>query len=881
MRAAAAVGATVVIAAWLAAPAFGGEGFVQGAYLLGSVAAAVAMWVGIHVRRPRTVRPWYWLAWAISAWAAADVVYAAYGWFGHPDPQTSLADVLYLLGYAAVVVGLVQVIRARKPEGDLDALLDATAVGVAALLLAWDLLIRPTIDPASTLLANATLAIYPAADVLVLALLVRLLLDTRLRSAATIMLATALGAWLLADAAYSVLAATDSYSFGGTAWLDQVWLFGMFLMAGAALHPDMAALTDDRAEPRVARPYRLAVGVTCVTVPGLTMAIADLTDHPASAFAFLVATLLLAALVLARSIRLLRQKDAAEAALRSSDRFHRLLAENSADAVLVTDATGVVTAEAPALLELLGYDATSTRGESIFTLIAPDDQAAAAALLDRALSRPGQVLTGELRVAHADQSVRWVEVRAVSLIDDPDVRGVVVNIHDITIRKHMEQELSHQAFHDTLTGLANRALFRDRIEHAVQRTVRTGDEAAVLYLDLDGFKTINDCLGHDTGDSVLTVIAERLLASVRSEDTVARLGGDEFGVLVEPGEDASTRAEAVATRILAALAEPVDVGGTRLSVGASIGVAIGHADSEALLRNADVAMYQAKAAGKRRWVVFDDGMRAAAVERLRIDTDLHSVLERDELALHYQPIVELATGRLTGFEALLRWNHPSLGLLSPDRFIPVAEDNGTIVAIGGWVMATACATAREWQVRHADGDALTMSVNLSPRQLASTGVVDMVREALADSGVPPESVVLELTESYLVHDPDSATARLHELRDLGVRLAVDDFGTGYSSLGYLRQFPVDILKIDRSFVHALTRDDEVPGLIRAVLDLCRTLDLDAVAEGIEQPHQLDQLVSERCRLGQGFLFDRPLSFEAAAALVGGVDVAGVKPAEAR
>jgi len=469
----------------------------------------------------------------------------------------------------------------------------------------------------------------------------------------------------------------------------------------------------------------------------------------------------------------------------------------------------------------------------------------------------------------------------VSLVDDPDVSGVVVNVHDITIRKHMEQELSHQAFHDTLTGLANRALFRDRIEHALQRTARTGDETAVLYIDLDGFKTINDSLGHDTGDAVLSAIGARLVNAVRDEDTVARLGGDEFGVLIEPGEDLAARAATVAERILASLTDPVEVAGTQLTVGASIGVAIGHGDSEAMLRNADVAMYQAKATGKRRWVIFDDGMREAAVERLRLDTDLHGVVDRDELELHYQPIVELATGHLTGFEALLRWNHPTLGMVAPDRFIAIAEDNGTIVTIGAWVVATACRTAKEWQDRRQDPTPLTMSINMSSRQLAGHGVVDMVRTALADSGVPPGAIVLELTESYLIRDPDTAAARLHELRDLGVRLAIDDFGTGYSSLGYLRQFPVDILKIDRSFVHALTLDDAVPGLIRAVLDLCRSLDLDAVAEGIEQPHQLDQLINEQCRLGQGFLFDRPLTRDDAAALVDDGDQVLVRPAEAR
>ncbi len=295
---------------------------------------------------------------------------------------------------------------------------------------------------------------------------------------------------------------------------------------------------------------------------------------------------------------------------------------------------------------------------------------------------------------------------------------------------------------------------------------------------------------------------------------------------------------------------------------------------------AGVAMYQAKATGKRRWVLFDDDMRAAAVERLRLDADLHLALDRGGLALHYQPIVELESGDLTGFEALLRWHHPGLGLVGPDTFIPVAEENGTIVPIGAWVLATACRTAAGWPTRP-DGTPLTISVNVSSRQLASDAFLTVVADARRPSGLDPADLVLELTESCLIVDPERAAARLRSLGELGVRLAVDDFGTGYSSLSYLREFPVDILKIDRSFVATITEDEEVPSLIRAVLDLCRTMGLDAVAEGIEEPHQLDQLLVERCPLGQGFLFDRPLTENAARELVERLGAAPVTPGVGR
>ena len=872
-----AAGVVVVLLLWLSVPAFAGEAVVQAAYLVGSVAASVALWVGLWWRRPSTARPWQWLAGGVTAWAVADVAYAAYGWFGHPDPSVSYADALYFLGYGAVAVGLVLVIRARKPGGDLDALLDAAAVGVAALVMAWDLLIQPAIDPTASAATTVLLALYPVFDVILLALLVRLLLDTRLRSTPVVMLAAALATWVFADAAYSVLAATGSYEFGGTAWLDQLFLAGMFLMGGAALHPDMAALTDERAEPRQERPYRLALGVVCVAVPGIAAAAADLAEDPATAVAFMAAIALLAALVLARSIRLLRQKDSAEGALRRSDHYHQALAANSADAVLVVDDEGTLTSDAPALAGLLGIDVAPGPGASVFDLVVSEDRPAALALLDRALSRPRQVLTGELRVRHRNGDFRWVEARVVNLHDDPDVGGVVVNVHDITLRKLMEQELSHQAFHDGLTGLANRALFRDRIDHAVARSARTAEDVAVLYVDLDGFKTINDSLGHDTGDTVLVEVAQRLAQAVRGGDTVARLGGDEFGVLVEPGPHARQDGETVAERVLAALDPPIEVNGTPLGVGASVGIAVGHGTGEALLRNADVAMYQAKARGKRRWVLFDDAMRAAAVEHLQLDADLHLALDREELELHYQPIFELDSGRLTGFEALLRWNHPELGCISPDRFIPIAEENGTIIPIGAWVLSTAARTAASWQARTDADPPLTMSVNVSSRQLANDGFLAVVEQALEGAGLEPSNLVLELTESYLIVDPERAAARLRSLSEMGVRLAVDDFGTGYSSLSYLKEFPVDILKIDRSFIATITADEEVPSLIRAVLDLCRTMGLDAVAEGIEEPHQLDQLLVERCPLGQGFLFDRPLTEGAAAALVEELGAAPVRP----
>jgi predicted signal transduction protein with EAL and GGDEF domain len=344
---------------------------------------------------------------------------------------------------------------------------------------------------------------------------------------------------------------------------------------------------------------------------------------------------------------------------------------------------------------------------------------------------------------------------------------------------------------------------------------------------------------------------------VRSGDTVARLGGDEFAVLVEESSGVLVEAEAIANRAMQSLTSAVKLGDHEVTLSASLGIAHAGAESTAssLLRDADVAMYQAKTTGKSRWVLYEPTMRAAAVERLQLESDMAHALERDQLTLVYQPVVELETNRIVGFEALLRWHHPELGTVMPDKFIPIAEANGMIVPMGRWVLQTACQTAAGWRDRHPGQ--LTMAVNLSARQLASSELFHHVQHALHRAGIEPSALVLEMTETALIQDAPLAAARLHQLRTLGVRLAIDDFGTGYSSLSYLRQFPVDILKIDRSFIDTITDREKIPAIVRGLLDLGRTLQLETVAEGIESDAQLGQLRDEHCELGQGYLFARP------------------------
>jgi diguanylate cyclase (GGDEF)-like protein/PAS domain S-box-containing protein len=438
-----------------------------------------------------------------------------------------------------------------------------------------------------------------------------------------------------------------------------------------------------------------------------------------------------------------------------------------------------------------------------------------------------------------------------------EVVGRVWSFRDVTQRTQLEDELAHQAFHDALTGLANQALFRDRVDHALARISRSSGRLAVMYLDLDNFKTVNDSLGHIAGDELLVSVTARLGRALRTGDTAARLGGDEFALLLE--DTSLDDAVLVAERVITLLAEPFTVAGKELFASASIGIALDERGipRDQLLRNADLAMYTAKGRGKNRFEVYEPEMHSHAVDRLELEAELRRALERDELCLHYQPIVDISSRAVTGVEALVRWQHPERGLLAPDTFIPVAEDTGLIEPLGRFVLRTACEQTMRWHRDHPGLVGLSVSVNVSPRQLRDPQIVDDVAEALAATQLPPACLTLEITESAMMRDAEVALVHLTALRDLGVRLAVDDFGTGYSSLSYLQRFPIDILKIDRSFVKSMDQGPEDSALARAIVRLAQTLRLVAVAEGVETTAQADLLLQLGCPLAQGFLYSKP------------------------
>ena len=446
----------------------------------------------------------------------------------------------------------------------------------------------------------------------------------------------------------------------------------------------------------------------------------------------------------------------------------------------------------------------------------------------------------------------------------PDILRSKVSVFlDLHRLKGEADSLAHRALHDSLTGLPNRVLFVDRLEMALAGLARRSSQVAVLFLDLDGFKLVNDRLGHEAGDELLTEIARRLSQVMRPSDTVARFGGDEFTVLAE-GYTSEAQVVATAERIRTALSEPFLLEAGEATIGTSIGIALASGtgtDAEPLIREADAAMYRAKRAGGSRHELYDVAMRRRAAMRLRTESSLHQAIEREEFRVFYQPKVEIATGQIFGVEALVRWQHPDRGLLGPGEFIALAEETLLIVPLGAWVLREALRQGSEWRSRHAAAASLTMAVNLSAHQLARSDLCDVVADSLEQAGVDPGLLCLEITESVAMEEAEATIAALRRLRELGVELAIDDFGSGYSSLSYLRSFPVDILKIDRSFVQGLGRDRRNASIAGAIVSLAHALDLTAIAEGVETEAQLAELRGLGCDVAQGFLFARPAAPE--------------------
>jgi diguanylate cyclase (GGDEF)-like protein/PAS domain S-box-containing protein len=508
-----------------------------------------------------------------------------------------------------------------------------------------------------------------------------------------------------------------------------------------------------------------------------------------------------------------------------------------------------------------------------FRRIHPEDaQAVSSALTDHLEGRT-PVFESEHRIRHKDRGYRWVLSRGIAVRNGDSLPYRMVGAQsDTTQRKLAEEQLIHDALHDALTGLPNRSLFLDRLAHRLRHSRREKDRLfAVLFLDLDRFKVVNDSLGHAAGDELLVEVSRRLERAVRPGDTVSRLGGDEFAILLEDVNDAGSAAH-VAERIQTSIQEPIKLAGQEIVTGCSIGIALsatGYEKPEDVLRDADTAMYRAKSQGRARHEVFDSAMHARAVALLKLETDLRQAIEREEFVAHYMPIVSLESGRITGFEALVRWNHPERGVVSPLEFIGVAEDAGLVIPIDRTVLRQACRQLKEWHERHSEAGRLTVSVNLSGKQFRQPDLVECVEKAIRETGIDSACLCVEITENVLIESTEQASQMLGDLRKLGVQIYLDDFGTGYSSLSYLQRFPIDAVKIDRSFVKRMGPKKEGHEIVRAIVTLTHNLGMRVIAEGVETSDQLGELRMLRCGYGQGMLFSKPVPAGEAAALVAG------------
>jgi diguanylate cyclase (GGDEF)-like protein/PAS domain S-box-containing protein len=835
----------------------------------------VAIFYGIRRHKPASRTAWGLLAAGSALFWLGDLYTYSYPKLLQADvPFPSLGDGLYILMYPVMMAGLLMLVRSRRRGSDQAGLIDGLILTVGLALPSWTALIAPYLHMGDLgLLGKLVSVAYPIGDVILIGAAVRLALDAGRREPAFYLLGASMALLLATDFTYGLLTLHGAYR--GQLWLDAGWIGSYLLWGAGGLHPSMARL-EQPAPGRDVVLTRFRLGMlTCASLVAPVIGVVhDLHGHDYDFLVVRVASLSLFVLVILRMAGLVsRQERLMERERILSEEVHRrrgearfgALVRHASDLITVVDPDTTVTYQSPSIERILGLTASDVLGRRFDRLVTEGDRLPLARAVGAAAGgEAAQPL--ECSLSHADGSVRQFEILFTNLIEEEHVGGILLNARDVSERKAFEAELTHQAFHDDVTGLANRAMFTERVRQAIARGRREERDLALLFLDLDDFKMINDSLGHAAGDEVLVEVARRLDANVRGADTAARFGGDEFAVLLEDLADTHDAADA-AQRILELLAEPMDAGhrevGLRGSLGISVALAGDPRSAEDLIRDADAAMYIAKREGKGAYRLFEPTMHEDVLARLELRTDLQRALDTGQLELHYQPVVRLVDASISGVEALLRWRHPEKGLISPVNFIPIAEETGLIVPIGRWVLHEGCRHARRLE---AGGSTARMSINLSLKQLQHSDIVADVRAALEESGLDPKRLVLEITESVLMDDTELAVQRLQDLKALGVALALDDFGTGYSSLSYLSRFPVDILKMDRSFLQEGS-SPEAHSLATAVVGLGATLALEVVAEGIEHAEQWDTLRELGCELGQGFLFARPMDADASVAFL--------------
>jgi len=812
-----------------------------------------AILIGIGTYQPERTLPWATLAIALGCLAASSAVASAF-YFTSRETISPIADPFRLLT-AGLLVATAAMLGHDTAANDARSGIETTIVSIAVGVGVWLIVIEPFLgDNGVATVDHVWAASIPLLEAVALAIALRTALQVRFRYPSPVLLAIGLACQLGSDLSRSAEELRHTVGSGGV--FAALSVAAPLVLASAALDPTMALthLVDDEPEAvGFARVVWLSVAALTPLTVLLALTVTDLGSQETRT-ALALCSIAVVVLALARVWGLVaRVRQLTER--QGQDRLAAMV-EHSSDVVMLVNAGGHIQYVSPGLGSTLGHRSDDWIGRPLIDLVSGEDRDASAVELQRVvrLGR-GSTVKFEVSLMRVDGQKRRMEATIANLLGGDAVDGMVATFRDVTEQRNLERQLSHRAFHDELTGLANRALFLDRMDHALLVPRPDTDPLVVLFVDLDDFKSVNDALGHGVGDQLLRSIADQIKRVTAPGDTPARLGGDEFAILLEDSGGVD-RAIDVGERLLGLLREPVSLAGYDLSVLASVGVAVASPGmtTTGLLRDADIAMYEAKRAGKSQIKIFDPAMRLPATRHLEFRTELSLAIERGQMRLMFQPMIDLDTGAIVGAEALIRWDHPLRGVIPPDQFIPVAERAGLIGPIGEWVLHESFRQATTWQ----RGGPFTISVNVSALQIRQDDFVQQVQAALRCHDLDPAVVTLEITETMFVEEVEASNGKLEELRATGIRIAIDDFGTGYCSLSYLQRFPVDIVKIDRRFVEELGETGKSSTLASMILQMTSALGVTSVAEGIENPAQLSVLRSLGCDLGQGYLLSLPL-----------------------
>ena len=805
-------------------------------------------------------RAWGLLTAALAFYSAGNLLNSTY-WLFDVDPFPSVGDAFFMCFYPLVFAAVLTVIRTAAVRVQWLRLgLDTTILLLGFGAFFWFLVIAPTAeaqrdpDLLKYVLAQGYIALN---CVMLLACGVLLMHSgaTPMPRRVLMLLTLGFSCMSLADIVWAMSKVDGSYAPGGLS--DAIYL-SCYIWLTAAARSHVRGAPPTRRAPSAfsialiqGLPY-IAMMVSFVVLVYVESSTMSSPVNTMTVIIFVLTSLVMVRQgVLSRDEALLRERRAVGLV----EARYASLIKNASDVIMITDAEGRLQFASPASERTFAIHPDKLVGRNLLDLWVDGDRERLGSFLAEVAATRGRVVGPVESVVENGDRRSTLECVGSNLMDDTAIGGLALNFRDVTERKALEEQLRKLAFHDPLTLLANRSLFWNRVEHALELAHRSQQLVAVMFLDLDNFKNVNDSLGHDAGDRLLQAAAQRLVKTTRPSDTVARLGGDEFAILLE-GIRSADDVERIATPITAAFNRPLLLDGRETDASASIGVACSRPgdDAEQLLRNADIAMYSAKAAGKARFVMFQPHMQEQIHDRMRLEQDIDMALARNEFFLEFQPVVDLTSRELLGVEALVRWNHPQRGVVMPAEFISIAEESSRIVELGRQVLVDACTQVRSWSESAPAGHGLRVAVNISGRHLQQGSLVADVCHALEVSGLDPGSLVIEMTESTIMQNTEINLERFRELKGLGVRIAIDDFGMGYSSLSYLHRFPIDILKIDRAFVSRMTEHDGGPELARAVVMLGTTLGLETVAEGIENEDQVASLLDLGCVAGQGFLF---------------------------